>query len=433
MTIVSTSTPRDLRPSSLELETSPMGGFPDPSLAGGLDATLCRTLPGLLLARPDLFGSAGGPSAFSDEWAALKKPGMEDVFSGAVPGFNQKGHGAAGKSQAMVLDCSGKVQPKADLEEKKKPKKGSAEDGKPTGTPAQPKQSKGNPLVSSTVTDAQILEPSAGKVKGSQVGDREVSHWSSGGTLDQTGAWARSKDYARVGDGKVALQGYGEAGAGAQGKVTNEKDLGRAGTLTENGVGTAGTEARGYGQINWGVGGYNLQGGGQAKVGAFGDGSLNWTAQPAFIDIGGYRLNVTPSANVKGGTVVGAETGGTMFFGAAYPTSDEAAKGILPRYGAELQGNAFLGAKVDGTLIGGFGGNNVGVNGGLMAGVGLEGKAKVERQGSRLSVEFGAGAALGLGASLGFKLDLNFQPLLDGYHAVKDVFSKTSPKKLFGG
>ncbi|MCW7537940.1 hypothetical protein OOT46_08765 [Aquabacterium sp. A7-Y] len=359
------------------------------------------------------------PVADSGAFAPPKHPDLIDAMPVAVPGLGQKGFGAAGKLHG-----------KDDV----------YEDGDKKG---QRKPSKANPIASGMQTDKFLVEPSVGTERRSNLGGREVDNWSnaggSGSSLEQTGAWSRSKELAHMENGKLALQGYGEVAAGAQAKHVQTTGNAIDGATTLMGGGLAGAEARGYGQVNWGVGGYNIQAGGQAKLGAFGDGGVEWSGKHSTVNIGGYSLNVTPSASAKGSAMVGGEVGGTAFAGVSYPTPEEMAKGARPRYGAELQGNAFAGAKIDGTATVGVGGNSVGVSGGLMAGIGAEAKAKAELSGGKLKLELKLGAALGLGASVGLKLDINVQPLIDAGKKVKEHFENVGDayseanKKAGGG
>lgn len=101
--------------------------------------------------------------------------------------------------------------------------------------------------------------------------------------------------------------------------------------------------------------------------------------------------------------------------GEGYVGANAGLNGKIGLEGASLKADAFAGAKLEGSAAGDVGGIGAGVNGSLRAGVGAELDAKATWDEGHLKVGFEAGAALGVGGSLGGSIDINVPKVWDTF------------------
>lgn len=429
----------------------PPGAFSAPPAPHGFTAPGAPTAQPFAAPAPPAFTPHGGMPTLPELLAPPGSPAAapSPAAAGAPPAAipipirpEQKYFGAMGKP--VEVDRHGKpvAAPPASPEARPPaPPRQAAAPGGPShaGAPQaggqqaaeKPQRGKADPISTFNSYEREIAAPANGLERSSHAGSKHEQVSGSGAnqsrTLEQTGAWARSSELAEVRGGNAVAAGYGEAAVGAKGEASY-KASGSKGSVEASAQGQAGAEARGYGRANAGVGGLNLQAGGLAKGGLFGEAGTELSPARQSVNLGGVNLDLTPSIGVKGRAMLGGEAGGTGFLGVQIPTPAEMAEGMRFKAGAEASGSAFAGAKAEGELSAGIGGNKLGVSGGVMAGVGIEGKASAtvaEVNGKkRLKLELKLGAALGIGASLGIKLDINVQPLVDAFKAVKNVGKK---------
>lgn len=180
--------------------------------------------------------------------------------------------------------------------------------------------------------------------------------------------------------------------------------------------------AQGSGKVSANRHGVNVQAGGQARAGLEAESGVALRTREADLHLAGIHMDVTPNAEAKGRTSLGAEGGGSVFAGVSVPTAQERAAGTRFKAGIEASGSAFAGAKAEGDTSVGIGGNKIGLTGGLWAGAGAEAKAngsvtKVNGH-TTARIELQAGAALGLGGSLGITAQVDVQPIVDAARKV---------------
>ncbi|MFI5609766.1 WXG100 family type VII secretion target [Amycolatopsis sp. NPDC051903] len=104
--------------------------------------------------------------------------------------------------------------------------------------------------------------------------------------------------------------------------------------------------------------------------------------------------------------VAGAEAKGTVFAGGEVSGSAQ-----LGEHGLGLHGNAFVGGKVEGEVSADVAGVGVGANGSLQYGLGAQLDGQAVYDAGHLKVTFKAGVALGLGAGVGAKIDVDLPKL----------------------
>lgn len=275
--------------------------------------------------------------------------------------------------------------------------------------------------IAHTAFKQHAVEPAAGKTREADVGKWRESATTHSRSQGHTGAWARSVEtvgiqaLGRQGLG-LSTAGFGEVGVGARGQTQFVKQH-RLGEVVAQGGGEVSLSAQGSGALNANATGLNVQAGGQVRGGLRAESSVALRTREADIKLAGVHLDLTPNLDAKGRTSLGGEGGGSMFAGVSVPTAQERAAGTSFKAGLEAAGSAFAGAKAEGDISVGVGGNKIGLTGGLSAGAGAEGKASgsLSKVNGRTTarVELKAGAALGLGASLGIAAQVDVQPVVD--------------------
>ena len=255
-------------------------------------------------------------------------------------------------------------------------------------------------------------EPAAGKTRHADTGSTYESDTAHSHSQAQAGAWARSVETAgaeALGHKGLGLgaAGFGEVGVGARGQTRFVKQghLGEAAVL---GGAELSASAQGSGKVSANRHGVNVQAGGQARAGLEAESGVALHTREADLHLAGLHVDVTPNAEARGRTSLGAEGGGSVFAGVSVPTAQERAAGT--RF------------KAEGDTSVGIGGNKIGLTGGLWAGAGAEAKAngsitKVNGH-TTARIELQAGAALGLGGSLGITAQVDVQPVVDAARKV---------------
>ncbi|WP_410620082.1 WXG100 family type VII secretion target [Amycolatopsis sp. cmx-8-4] len=100
--------------------------------------------------------------------------------------------------------------------------------------------------------------------------------------------------------------------------------------------------------------------------------------------------------------VSSAHAKGTLFAG-----GEASASGTLGAHGVGAHANVFVGGKVEGEVAADVAGIGVGANGTLQYGIGAQLDAQAVYDAGHLKVNFKAGAALGFGAGVGAKIDID--------------------------
>lgn len=89
------------------------------------------------------------------------------------------------------------------------------------------------------------------------------------------------------------------------------------------------------------------------------------------------------------------------------PSGEASASGTLGAHGVGAHANVFVGGKVEGEVAADVAGIGVGANGTLQYGIGAQLDAQAVYDAGHLKVNFKAGAALGFGAGVGAKIDID--------------------------
>jgi hypothetical protein len=232
----------------------------------------------------------------------------------------------------------------------------------------------------------------------------------------QGGAWSKTATQTQNDADGVAARATAEGSAGGQvnggfSKTSGEKSIDGNGSAWGGAQGR--TSAGASASRDSGV---YAHAGVEGRVGAGAEGKTTFRAGPAEVGL-------------TGGAAVGAETSNGVHFGARTVTPEERAAGITGSTGASVSGGGYVGAKVEGGVKAGVGGNTVGVNGAVYAGVGASAKfeAGVEKDDkgrSYLNLGGSVGAALGIGGKIGLDLRINITPLLKAFDSTKEVVGK---------
>lgn len=261
-----------------------------------------------------------------------------------------------------------------------------------------------------------VIEPTSGRTRYADTGRTYESGTAHSHSQAQVGAWARSVETAGAGVLGLGAAGFVEVGVGmrSQARFVKHGHLGEAEVL---GSAELGVSAQGSGKVSANRHGVNVQAGGQARAGLEAESDMALRTREADLHLAGIHVDMTPNAEARGRTLLGAEGGGSVFAGVSVPTARERAAGTRFKAGIEASGSAFAGAKAEGDTSVGIGGNRVGLTGGLWAGAGAEAKAKgsvTQVNGHTTArLELQAGAALGLGGSLGLTAQVDVQPVVD--------------------
>ncbi len=314
----------------------------------------------------------------------------------------------------------------------------------------------GPPNLESLAFTQHVTEPTSGKERHADTGRTHKSDTAHSHCQAQVGAWARSVENAgaeglghhglglsraerraapkpaRIPSGdrpmypaaeglSLSAAGFGEVGVGARGQTQFVKQ-GHRGEAAVRGSAELSASAQGSGKLSANHHGVNVQAGGQARAGLEAESGVALRTREAGLHLAGVHVDVTPNATAKGRASLGAQGGGSVFAGVSVPTAQERAAGTRFKAGVEASGSAFAGAKAEGDTGLGIGGNKIGLTGGLWAGAGAEAKAKgsvTQVNGHTTArLELHAGAALGVGGSLGITAQVDVQPVVDAAHKV---------------
>nr|WP_245573140.1 WXG100 family type VII secretion target [Amycolatopsis benzoatilytica] len=109
-------------------------------------------------------------------------------------------------------------------------------------------------------------------------------------------------------------------------------------------------------------------------------------------DIGGKTGYGVAEASARGSAFVGGEASGSAQFGT---------------HGVGVHANAFVGGKLEGQVAADVAGIGVGASGNVQYGLGAQLDGQFVYDNGHLKMNFKAGAALGLGAGVGAKVDIN--------------------------
>lgn len=147
------------------------------------------------------------------------------------------------------------------------------------------------------------------------------------------------------------------------------------------------------------------------------DAKAGWEGNQLSADVGAKAtlLDAKGNAYVTYGPAT-AQANGELYVGAS---ADANAKIGLD--GGSLHAGAFAGGKAEGSIAGDVGGIGAGVNGSVRYGVGAELDAKATWDNGHIQVGFQAGAALGLGGSVGGNIDINVPKVWESYEHLDPV------------
>ncbi len=204
--------------------------------------------------------------------------------------------------------------------------------------------------------------------------------------------------------------------------------------------GSAGGTAEGGGSVT--AGPVALDGNGKAYATAEGRASAgaSWSSETGhYVQAGfesraavGYEGSASARLGpleygVGGKTMAGVEASTGFFAGERIPTAEERALGIVRKSGLEASAGVFAGVKAEGNAHVGINGSNIGVSAGGYAGVGVDASVKAgvsnDAQGRKyLDISAKAGAAIGVGGSLGFSVHLNLTALINAYQRISKIY-----------
>jgi uncharacterized protein YukE len=180
----------------------------------------------------------------------------------------------------------------------------------------------------------------------------------------------------------------------------------------------------------WGVGdkGFvrtDLPGGGAAGLsGSYFAGPQVTADAKAGLDGGQLSAEASAKATLldaKGNAYVTYGPGTLQANGEAYVGANADVNAKLGLDGGSLHAGAFAGGKIEGSVAGDVGGIGAGVNGSLRYGVGADLDAKATWNNGDIQIGFKAGAALGLGGSVGGNIDINLPKVWESYESVDPV------------
>ncbi len=185
---------------------------------------------------------------------------------------------------------------------------------------------------------------------------------------------------------------------------------------------------------NWGTGDTtsvrtDLPGGGAAGAGGSyflgpqvtADAKAGWEGNQASVDAG---AKVT-LADVKGNAYATIGPGTVQANGEAYVGAAADVNAKLGLDGGSLHAGAFAGGKIEGSVAGDVGGIGAGVNGSLRYGVGADVDAKATWNDGDIQLGFKAGAALGVGGSVGGNVEINLPKMWESYEQFDPVGAQT--------
>ena len=130
-------------------------------------------------------------------------------------------------------------------------------------------------------------------------------------------------------------------------------------------------------------------------------------------------------ADVKGNAYATIGPGTVQANGEAYVGANADVNAKLGLDGGSLHAGAFAGGKIEGSVSGDIGGIGAGVNGSLRYGVGADLDAKATWNDGDIQIGFKAGAALGLGGSVGGNVEINLPKMWDTYEQWDPVGAQT--------
>lgn len=125
--------------------------------------------------------------------------------------------------------------------------------------------------------------------------------------------------------------------------------------------------------------------------------------------------------DLKGSAYATIGPGTVQANGSGYVGAEADVNGKLGLNGGSLHAGAFAGGKVEGSVAGDVGGIGAGVNGSLRYGVGADLDAKATWEHGHIQLGFKAGAALGVGGSLGANVDIDLPKVWESYEKLDPV------------
>lgn len=147
------------------------------------------------------------------------------------------------------------------------------------------------------------------------------------------------------------------------------------------------------------------------------DGKLGWEGNRASLE-GSVKATVL---DAKGNAYVTYGPATAQASGEAYVGANADANLRLGLDGGSAHAGAFVGGKVEGSVAGDVGGVGAGLTGSLRYGLGLEGDAKATWENGHLQLGLHAGAAFGVGGSVGGSIDINLPKMWDSYEKLDPV------------
>jgi hypothetical protein len=242
----------------------------------------------------------------------------------------------------------------------------------------------------------------------------------------QGGAWSATGAKTQNDADGVAARASAEGNAGGQVNGGFSKTAGNA-AVDGNGSAWGGAQGRtSAGASASKDSGLYAQAGAEGRFGAGAEGQTTARVGPGEV-------------GVNGKTAIGGETSNGFMFGSRVPTPEERAAGITGKTGVEASAGGFVGAKAEGGVKAGVGGNTIGVEGGLYAGFGAAAKfnagiEKDDKGKTYLNIGGSFGAAMGFGAKIGGSLRINITPLVKAFDASKETIGKAfNEVKEFAG
>lgn len=186
--------------------------------------------------------------------------------------------------------------------------------------------------------------------------------------------------------------------------------------------------------FEWGIGDKgsvrtDLPGGGAAGAGGSYHLGPELTAD-AKAGLDGGQLSASAGAkvtlaDVKGNAYATIGPGTVQANGEAYVGADADVNAKLGLNGGSLHAGAFAGGKIEGSVAGDVGGIGAGVNGSLRYGVGADLDAKATWDDGHIQLGFKAGAALGVGGSVGGTVDIDLPKVWETYEHWDPVGAQT--------
>ncbi len=347
-------------------------------------------------------------------------------------------------------------------------KKLSGWDGSLASASKKTSSGKGNAWVSGGISGAQQGKPHDMKIKDSRSGGREYAVAkktqdrlsSAGGKLSQAGAKLQQLDAAakklgidttiakgeaktggskvlaqtKDGKGKVTLDTsasgsyqVGLSGASAQGQAgvgvtasygDSAKTTGKYGTAEASYKAQASAKASADGKVSLSANGLEATANAYVGVSASVEGTAKVESKP-LVKIGG--VDVKANASVTGKVEAGAY---------AYANATAKVTGNPPTAVVQAKAGAFAGAKATATGKVGVGPFSASVTGEAWAGAGAEAHVEAGYKNGKLSLSWGAGAAVGYGAGLSGKVEVDVKQLGKMAEGVVDQVGDAAKKAL---